>query len=67
MTISRDKKRLRYWKMKRQQVRKSREYHKVYNMKYFLGGFEKYRYEYKRMKKIHLDIFCHISIKMLLK
>lgn len=51
MTISRDKKRLRFWKMKRQQIRKSREYHKVYNMKYFLGGFEKYRYEYKRMEK----------------
>ena len=51
MTISRDKK-IKIWKMKRQQIRKSREYHKVYNMKYFLGGFEKYRYEYKRMEKI---------------
>ena len=51
MTISRDKKRLRFWKMKRQQVRKSIEYNRLYNMKYFLGGFEKYRYEYNRMKK----------------
>ena len=51
MNISRDKKRLRYWKMKRQQVRKSIEYNRLYNMKYFLGGFEKYRYEYNRMEK----------------
>ena len=43
MNITKDKKRLRVWKMQRQKVRKFVLNQKLNYMKIYFGGYEKYR------------------------
>jgi len=47
MNTTRDKKRLRVWKMQRQKVRKFVLNQKLNYMKIYFGGYEKYRIQKK--------------------